>query len=82
MAPSNLIPWLLADRIFVNTGMRSDVERPSFCSKLVPARLLWHPVSASTLTATVLFVLNLYDGPRASSVKSASMALTVKVIVG
>ena len=48
-APKILMSSLLAERILVVTGIRSEVLRPSFWSKLVPAKQLWHPVSANAM---------------------------------
>ena len=42
---------LFAERILVVTGIRFDVDKFIFRSRFVPARQLWHPVSASALMA-------------------------------
>ena len=46
-APSILMPSLLAECILVVTGMRDEGGTPIRWSRSVPARQLWHPVSAS-----------------------------------
>ena len=49
IAPKRLIPLLLALCIFVVTGRSAERVSPSWLRRLVPARQLWHPVSANTL---------------------------------
>ena len=53
IAPSNSMSSLLAVRIFVVTGVRSETVNPSWESRLSPARQLWHPVSASAETVAL-----------------------------
>ena len=45
-APRIVIPLLLAACIFIMTGMRSSLFRPSLLMTLMLARQLWQPVSA------------------------------------
>ena len=70
---------LLADRILVLMGMRSDVVRPSPFRRFMPAKQLWHPVSASAV-----MVAQPAGGvcAKPKSAKSALRTLAVRVMVG
>ena len=79
VAPNNLIPSLLAERIFVLTGMRLEVVRPSLWRRLVPAKQLWHPVSAR---AVIVVELVLLDDPSDAPTKSAWRGVADSMMVG
>ena len=49
IAPTSLMSASSADRILVLMGIRSEVVRPNLRRRFVPAKQLWHPVSASAL---------------------------------
>ena len=82
MAPNNLIPSLLAERILVFTGMRSDNVRPSLGRRFVPAKQLWHPVSAITVMVVHLIIYGVCDDLRAFAAKSALRGVADKMMVG
>ena len=79
IAPMSLMSALVAERILVFTGMRSEVVRFNFSSKLVPAKQLWHPVSASVVIV-VLPAYGLCGKPWTT--KSELRTLTFRVTVG
>ena len=82
MAPSSLMPSLLAECIFVFTGMRLDVVNPSLWMRLIPAKQLWHPVSARTVMEMVFVACDVDEGLSAVSTKFALMTFADRVMVG
>lgn len=65
IAPISLIPSLLAARIFVFTGRRSELVRPNWRKRLVPAKQLLHHVSAraGTCAGAVSLACGVHRGP-------------------
>ena len=54
VAPRILIPWLFAVYILMVTGMSDVRGNPRRWMTLMPARQLWHPVSAMAGRMSVL----------------------------
>ena len=73
IAPRRLMSVLLADRILVVTGFRVLGSMFSFCRRLVPARQLWHAVSATALIVVVVLVLS----DKLGFVRSSTLMLRV-----
>ena len=72
---------LFAERILVVTGIRFDVDKFIFRSRFVPARQLWHPVSASALMA-ILVLLRVSVECIVVPVILAPRALTYRLTMG